>query len=324
MGSVADLVSLLASIRSGLSWQAAGSTMVLYDHVTTFDQEVELIWSQKWSSVQLLYFLNRYIGDALFLHGSTRIWATGEALEIVGPSGFQIQAWLSIVSMFALNGITVKRIMCMYGNDRRVVWTLLVAFFCFAVYACILTGLVANIPSVITRVPFTTYPFGACHPSASTPRWFWSFQFASVAFESLIFGLALYQGIIYVREKRRPNHYPRSDSALGRVLWRWQDDFVGVLLRDSILFPFLNLVLGVLTLLAWAEVLPLGSYQIFVVLTAAACPTLGCRLLLNLREAYYRPFRVEFHQTQTPDTSASSRSPRREDDWWSSSSGSRI
>jgi hypothetical protein len=41
--------------------------------------------------------------------------------------------------------------------------------------------------------------------------------------------------------------------------------------------------------------LQLGGIQYMMTITAAASPILGCRLILHLRDAYYRPFASEFH-----------------------------
>lgn len=43
-----------------------------------------------------------------------------------------------------------------------------------------------------------------------------------------------------------------------------------------------------------------AGFQIVIVFAAASGPTLGCRLILNLREAYYKPFHVECDQSQVP------------------------
>ncbi|KAG2346962.1 hypothetical protein BDR05DRAFT_959180 [Suillus weaverae] len=40
----------------------ASSTTVLYDWISTFAQEFELIWRQRWSFMTVLYICVRYIG----------------------------------------------------------------------------------------------------------------------------------------------------------------------------------------------------------------------------------------------------------------------
>ncbi|KAF9449870.1 hypothetical protein P691DRAFT_758701 [Macrolepiota fuliginosa MF-IS2] len=43
--------------------QVAVSVVVLYDHLTTFDLEIELIWKKKHSLVKVLFLIARYAGD---------------------------------------------------------------------------------------------------------------------------------------------------------------------------------------------------------------------------------------------------------------------
>ncbi|KAJ8591748.1 hypothetical protein M405DRAFT_94016 [Rhizopogon salebrosus TDB-379] len=40
----------------------AASTMMIYDFALTFGREVELIWSQHWTPMTLLYLNARYMG----------------------------------------------------------------------------------------------------------------------------------------------------------------------------------------------------------------------------------------------------------------------
>lgn len=40
----------------------ASSTAILYDYALTFEQEVELIWRQRWSLIAFLYIIVRYVG----------------------------------------------------------------------------------------------------------------------------------------------------------------------------------------------------------------------------------------------------------------------
>ncbi|KAG2004846.1 hypothetical protein CC2G_003356 [Coprinopsis cinerea AmutBmut pab1-1] len=74
-------IELVRVVQNGLYWQVAATTAVLYDHVTTLDLEVELVWRRKWTFVQVLFVVNRYLGDALFVHGATQAWFSGEILE---------------------------------------------------------------------------------------------------------------------------------------------------------------------------------------------------------------------------------------------------
>ncbi|KAG2075497.1 hypothetical protein BDR04DRAFT_1091756 [Suillus decipiens] len=43
-------------------WVVAAGIVVVYDWVLTLGQEIELIWTQPWSFMTVLYLVTRYIG----------------------------------------------------------------------------------------------------------------------------------------------------------------------------------------------------------------------------------------------------------------------
>ncbi|OCH90590.1 hypothetical protein OBBRIDRAFT_696765, partial [Obba rivulosa] len=88
------------------------AALVLYDHAATFSREIELIWGRKWSSVVLLYYLNRW---------TTFIWALEQVvfsfmsidtlpvsrldtIETITVLLFIIWAVFSGVRMYAVSG----------------------------------------------------------------------------------------------------------------------------------------------------------------------------------------------------------------------------
>ncbi|KAJ2922514.1 hypothetical protein H1R20_g14575, partial [Candolleomyces eurysporus] len=58
-----------SSWRLHLAWFAA-TTVVVYDHLSTLDLEIELVWKKKWTLIQILFIINRYVPDAAFLYGA--------------------------------------------------------------------------------------------------------------------------------------------------------------------------------------------------------------------------------------------------------------
>ena len=49
--------------------QAAGLVAVMYDHLITFDSEIEFIWTGSCPSLtKFVYFLNRYVMEAMLLY----------------------------------------------------------------------------------------------------------------------------------------------------------------------------------------------------------------------------------------------------------------
>ncbi|KAH6904985.1 hypothetical protein BKA70DRAFT_515640 [Coprinopsis sp. MPI-PUGE-AT-0042] len=299
-----DATSLVSLTRKSILWQVAGSSLVLWDHVTTFDQEIEFIWHRKWSSTAFLFILTRYAGDMMFIHGAISVLATGKFLDKVSPSVVQVQSWLAQIALLSMNGIVVKRVVCMYRGDRRVVWALTVALAAFTVHSTTVMILISNVRSVVRRIQ-SVYLYETCHVWLidTIPWWYWTFIISMVIFDALVFGLSLLQGISFACANRRMQRDGRKVGILGH-LWRTRRTLASVLLRDSILFPFINLIVAMFLILLWRAKLSPDAADLLSVVAGATVPTLGCRLLLHLRSAYYRPFREEYCQSQFQDRSS--------------------
>lgn len=59
--SVLTLVSQAQNYQASIFCQLAASALVLYEHVATFSQEVQLIWLAKTSLATVLFLVNRYV-----------------------------------------------------------------------------------------------------------------------------------------------------------------------------------------------------------------------------------------------------------------------
>ncbi|OCH95069.1 hypothetical protein OBBRIDRAFT_641024 [Obba rivulosa] len=59
--ALAEAISILLNEWLQSCCVVAGVALVLYDHLTTISREVQLIWGRKWTSVILLFYLNRWI-----------------------------------------------------------------------------------------------------------------------------------------------------------------------------------------------------------------------------------------------------------------------
>ncbi|KAH6904894.1 hypothetical protein BKA70DRAFT_1431477 [Coprinopsis sp. MPI-PUGE-AT-0042] len=95
-----DPVLLVSVTRWNALWQGAASSVALWDHMSTLDQEIELIWVnavssdnsaanaegcpfklRKWSFTSFLYFITRYVADISFIHAIVSAWSYGRFLD---------------------------------------------------------------------------------------------------------------------------------------------------------------------------------------------------------------------------------------------------
>ncbi|TFK19012.1 hypothetical protein FA15DRAFT_674837 [Coprinopsis marcescibilis] len=291
-----DLVRVLEVSKNGLYFQVAATVVILWDHATTFDLEVELIWKKKWSLVQIFYLLNRYVGNGVFIHGTAyQIWTKGKLFEIGCRSGVYVQAWMAIVTVYSMQGIIINRVWCMYHRSRKILIVMIIALAGELISSLVIMGLETHITTTVFSItPTLTF----CVPSGFS-HFYWLFWCFIIAFDLLVFGLALAQGITYFREKRAAHQKRHGQSSMISTLsvsWETNGNIFQVLLRDSITFPFIGLMICLFNILAWFSVLPFGALQIVLVMSSMGSSLLGCRLVLNLRDAYYKPFAEEFRQ----------------------------
>jgi len=71
-------MSLDPTVAKGLSEQRSVSyvtvalvLIALYDHFITLDGEIQFIWRRsRWTFIELLFLVNRYLSDAILLYGT--------------------------------------------------------------------------------------------------------------------------------------------------------------------------------------------------------------------------------------------------------------
>ncbi|KAJ2933030.1 hypothetical protein H1R20_g4069, partial [Candolleomyces eurysporus] len=306
--------------------------------VSTFDLEVELIWKKKLSLAQILYFVNRYVGDALFLYGTAvLLWVPDGAyfqrlcvsylsspfpslsdpwtwlkfqmsvlllkslypvqtfltlLSSTGQSFGTVQTFLSVTTLGAMQGIMVHRIVSMYRHERKILIGLAGTFIVEMSAACILAGLSVRLAGAPVELSET---LRSCIP-VDMVAWSSALWFLMMIFDFLIFLLAAREGIRYRREALARQRSPETSEILANTRWSKEKSLLRILLRDSIIFPFIGLLMCMFNTLAW-YVLPLGALQYTMNISAMGSPILGCRLILNLRDAYYRPFADELRNS---------------------------
>ncbi|RXW22042.1 hypothetical protein EST38_g3820 [Candolleomyces aberdarensis] len=279
-----ELEATALSARNGNLFWIAATVVVLYDHLSTLDLEIELVWKKKWSLVQVLFFINRYLPDAGFLYGAfVLVWLPYDKFEKVRQPDVLLHGELTF--FFS----SLHRIICMYRKRPTILYGLSAFWatnFIVGIVFCGFTMVTVNLPIFITNSVRTCVPLNL--PSWSLANWC-----LMLAFDLTVFTFAVSEGIRYLRDNAEisDRHGGRRFVVVSK--WAKQGRMIRILLRDSIVFPFIGLAISVFNILAW-YVLPLGSIQYMMTITAAASPILGCRLILHLRDAYYRPFASEF------------------------------
>jgi len=178
-----------------------------------------------------------------------------------------------------MQGIMMYRISSMYNHTKKIILLLGVAF-SIEVFFLILIPLLSY--RVHSPVPEPAPGVHICSLD-SFPHFLFAIWIPILAFESLLLSLSLYVGIMYYKSIWYAANIRSPD---------FQRSLLFVLVRDSIAFPFIAVVICLVNLVVWI-LFPVLQTEIAFALAAFTPCILGSRLILNLQDAYYRPFSEE-------------------------------
>ncbi|KAG9098023.1 hypothetical protein FS749_004909 [Ceratobasidium sp. UAMH 11750] len=258
-------VSFISNTRRTRNAALAAMVLLVYDHVITFDAEIELVWFKPWSWSKALFFWNRY-GTFVILLFDTIVGVGG------GPSNAlsKFQGWTGWLTNMTVEIIIQVRIAAMFSQDKRIIVPMVFLFFAQAIgMAAIIGSAFEKMEAVNELVP----GFRACSLKG-VPTRMYIYWATNLSFEGILFCLAVF--------KAWQNFAGRRGT---RPTWSGPR-ILNILIRDSILYFSVIFVTYVMNLVAWST--GGGSlYQLAIALAIALRASMGSRLLLNVREAYY-------------------------------------
>ncbi|CAE6437177.1 unnamed protein product [Rhizoctonia solani] len=240
----------------------ASFVLLLFDYAITVVPEVSLVWFKPWTWSKVLFLWNRY-GTFVILLFDTIVVLGG------GPT----DALFALAKVPGLDGmahqhdiIILVRIAAMYSQDRRIVYPVVFLFFAQAI------GMAAIIGRSFAKMKATHEPVPGFHICAllGVPQGMYVYWATNLAFETILFSLALVKAYQHV-SRRQGWSGPR---------------ILSVLVRDSILYFLVIFVTYIMNLVSWSTG-GSGIYQLAIALAIALRASMGSRLLLNVREAYY-------------------------------------
>ncbi|KAJ3502187.1 hypothetical protein NLJ89_g8998 [Agrocybe chaxingu] len=177
-------------LLAGKYFQLAAFVMLVYDHILTFDQEVDRIWKQKFSGASLLFFINRYVTPLQFIiildafHDP--IWTTEACANFVI---FEGASTVSLVAVCQL--IMILRVYALWGRSLHILVFLLVLWAAQIAVSVVglRTGFPVPLPPILTGCILTGK--GAVFPSL------WV---APLVTDSCIFILTIWRTREYLRD----------------------------------------------------------------------------------------------------------------------------
>ncbi|KAI5118635.1 hypothetical protein M0805_000011 [Coniferiporia weirii] len=256
-----DLYSSLEAIRWTKMCNASAATLLLYDFVTTYDREVNLMWGAKFNIGKVIYFTIRY-----FTFFSVFFILIAD--KKTGISWIRFN-WMSGVIIGILAELTLQlRVYAMYNRSKKMLLFLIVLF----------TGTFSAMYAISVKIMLKEKgfyfdfldDFYICTPY-SLPNFYAEVWVPMLVHEAILFGLAIYKGLQSFRSRNSEN--PSSRLTL-------------FLVKDSAMYFVIVFATFIANELVWV----FGKETLIEVPVSFAF-TMGSimsqRLLLNVREQYF-------------------------------------
>ncbi|EGN96894.1 hypothetical protein SERLA73DRAFT_75742 [Serpula lacrymans var. lacrymans S7.3] len=203
---------IFATIRSGSVFEesldrtigVAGGTLLLWDFLLTFGDEVEYIWSTRWSFAKVTFLTNRY-GNLLF-----QVLVNGQELGIISGSPatqfcFHFTYFISIFMNFSAESIHILvlvRAWAIWGCKPRMATILITIYIIYLLLAIGFTTFGASQQDYAGF--FATDIIRTC--IGQLPPYLWLLWVASMLIDAMAFTLTMRCLRAYSRE--RENLYP--------------------------------------------------------------------------------------------------------------------
>ncbi|CAE6414238.1 hypothetical protein RSOLAG22IIIB_01605 [Rhizoctonia solani] len=250
--TLGDITHFLTNNQRTRYASLASFVLLVFDYAITIAPEVNLVWFKPWTWSKVLFLWNRY-GTFVILLFDTIVVLGG------GPTDTAERTVIILV-----------RIAAMYSQDKRIIYPVVFLFFAQAI------GMAAIIGMSFAKIKATHEPVPGFRICAllGVPQGMYIYWATNLAFESILFGLAIVKAYQHVSRQQGL----RASWSGPRIL--------SVLVRDSILYFLVIFVTYVINLVSWSTG-GSGIYQLAIALAIALRASMGSRLLLNVREAYY-------------------------------------
>jgi len=244
----------------------AASSIIVYDHLLTLDNEFELIWQSSWSIGKALFFINRYYSLISVIINNYFLFGTN-----LTDSGcrkfFYWQGWTGLIACMIAETILQMRLYAMYFLDKKILCLMVGTFILTSASAATVITVALNQMTALSQVPLVVPSMAFCIPMA-IPPYIYAFWIPILAFETLLFVLAVLRGI---QTYRHTGSTFQSNKRL-----------VGLLIRDSIAYYVVMFATYLTCLLIF--LLKVELLEVPIGFSVALSCVLGNRVILNVRK----------------------------------------
>lgn len=256
------VVSVATGITATRYLAVAGLTMLLYDHVITFERERKYLWAMRPLLVRWIVLSNRYIVPlALIINAHAFMGINTFGLtEIFCKAWWAAVAFISILSIAICHGIIVIKLWQLWEASRIVMWITTIGFI-VAESGALLSALL----TAVEALPSTHYSplLSSCILTTRPPalRGVWAFM---ISFEIFACIMVVINGL------SRPR---RDDTFL-----------FSILLKDGVTLFLVICVLGSINLVL-SITQPSYRAELGLFYTWALSVTVWTRMLINIQDA---------------------------------------
>ncbi|KZT64147.1 hypothetical protein DAEQUDRAFT_732999 [Daedalea quercina L-15889] len=262
------------------SFWMASLTVLLYEIIVTFDEEVEFMWRGRFVWTRILYFLNRYF-PLLNLLIDNILESTVHSSDFSTCNfWFRWFMYTIIIGRISMSGILIMRLYLMYCCNRTFLITLCVLFVIELVIESTIIG------EVIYALQDWALPMDITTPGCAATGikpWAWVYWIPIMIWEALLLALSLYRSAQQARE----------EAGTPRLMI--------ILLRDSILYFGGALASILANFIVW-KVQVIALFFALIPVNIALNSVLGCRMMLHIARAG-RKHRLAVAERSYPRTS---------------------
>ncbi|KAG1739880.1 uncharacterized protein EDB91DRAFT_1134250 [Suillus paluster] len=248
------------ALNIGKQSQAGALGLLIYEHIITIEDEVDLIWMKRTSWVTYLYHFNRWLPASWLIFDIIQLSPTNVASSKTCVTYMLCNNIIALLMTISVQTILQLRAWAIYGRSRRVFfWMIGLSIIEITAMALLIGVTIAR----VERFPVVSTPVGCVFEGlAPLSAIFWT---PALVIEPII--------CILVLKKVLLDRQARSELAM-------------FLARDSLLYFLVIFMELVASTVVWAR---FPDYIDLFMPWSMALPSLLCnRLLLNMRGRFAR------------------------------------
>ncbi|KAG2035827.1 hypothetical protein BDR03DRAFT_511768 [Suillus americanus] len=276
--------SMISSNIFSSYWIVVSGVVVAYDWVLIFGQEIELIWTQRWSLMSVLYLVIRYIGLPYSVANALLYMPSVSLTDAVSNIINYAVNGTNVVVTALLGVIMIVRLYAMYQRCGMILIFLVIIFLAVNITCGVITAIglkyVVEEEFILSGTYMCTFEYNGDAQLLASMVWM-----LNIVWEVLALCLSAWAAVEHFRDLRRLG--PLTGSTIG--------DCLRVLVKSHVLY-FASFVCVSCLTLGYLSPELLYSHSVGVQILSVAVQislyvqmfVLGPRLILDVRESHVK------------------------------------